>query len=390
MASALTVGVHPAGWRRVLSNRRHQGIIAQILAALVLAAVAVMLTDTLVGNLARLDLTAGFGFLWRPAGMQIGESIVPFQPTDSFAWAMVAATVNTIRVAVAGIVLATVLGTTIGIMRLSSNPLLRSLTSVYVELFRNTPLLLQILFWSAVLLKLPAIRQAFSLGDWAFLSQRGLQLPALVLHGDVTTAWPGLAAGLACGVGAGVLVRRRGRVLPVLAGLAAGLAAMLAIWLFQGVAGIERPVRKLFGFSGGFTLTPEFCALLAGLVAYTAAFIAEIVRGGILAVDRGQWEAARSLGLRDGAIMRHIVLPQATRVILPAMTSQYVGLLKNSSLAVAIGFPDLFWAVSTAINVTGHAVEGVAVMMLGYLVLTLGISGGMNIWYGRMLRRGAR
>ena len=374
----------------MLSNRRHQGTIAQILAALLLVAVAALLTDTLVGNLARLNLTAGFGFLWRPAGMQIGESVIPFQPTDSFAWAMVAAIVNTIRVAVAGIVLATVLGTTIGIMRLSSNPLLRGLTSAYVELFRNTPLLLQILFWSALLLKLPAIRQAVSLGDWAYLSQRGLQLPALVLHGEAGSAWPGLLAGMACGVVVGVLARARGRVASVLLGVAMVLCIVLAVWSVQGVAGVERPVRKLFGFTGGFTLTPEVCALLAGLVAYTSAFIAEIVRGGILAVPRGQWEASRSLGLRNGAIMRHIVLPQAMRVILPAMTSQYVGLLKNSSLAVAIGFPDLFWAVSTAINVTGHAVEGVAVMMLGYLVLTLGTSGGMNVWYGRMLRRGAR
>ena len=173
-------------------------------------------------------------------------------------------------------------------------------------------------------------------------------------------------------------------------GVVVGLVALAAAWSWLGGFGVERPVRKLFGFAGGFTLTPEFCALLAGLVVYTAAYIAEIVRGGILAVSRGQWEAARSLGLRDGAIMRHIVLPQAMRVILPAMTSQYVGLVKNSSLALAIGYPDLFWAVSTAINVTGHAVEGVAMMMAGYLLLTLGTASAMNSWYRQMLRRGAR
>ncbi len=388
MASVLTAPAVPPGWR-MLTSRRGQATLAQLLGALALVAVAGLLGTTLMDNLARLNLTTGFGFLWRPAGMQIGETILPFQPSDSFAWAMLAAAVNTIRVALAGIVLATVLGTAIGIMRLSGNPLLRMLTSVYVEVFRNTPVLLQILFWSAILLKLPAIRQAFSLSDWVFLSQRGLQIPVLAWHGGVSP-WPGLAGAACCGAFGGLLARRRGVAGALGIGAAAGLAVLIVVWSFQGALGIERPVRKLFGFTGGFSLTPEFCALLAGLVAYTAAFIAEIVRGGILAIDRGQWEAARSLGLRNGAIMRHIVLPQALRIILPALTSQYVGALKNSSLAVAIGYPDLFWSISTAINVTGHAVEGVVVMMAGYLVLTLGTASVMNGWYRRMLRRGSR
>ena len=388
MASALTSSL-PPGVGRMLTNRRGQAILAQVLVALALVVVAALLSTTLMENLARLNLTTGFGFLWRPAGMQIGETIVPFQPSDSFAWAMVAAIVNTIRASVAAIVFATVLGTAIGIMRLSANPLLRALTSAYVELFRNTPVLLQILVWSAILLKLPAIRQAISLADWVFLSQRGLQIPVLALHPGVAL-WPGALAGAGCcGLG-WVFTRRRGPATALGAGVLAGLVALLAVWLSQDAVGVERPIRKLFGFSGGFTLTPEFCALLAGLVTYTAAFIAEIVRGGILAVGRGQWEAARSLGLRNGAIMRHIVLPQALRIILPAMTSQYVGIIKNSSLAVAIGYPDLFWAISTAINVTGHAIEGVTVMMAGYLMLSLGTASVMNGWYRRMLRRGAR
>ncbi len=372
-----------------MANRRTQAILAQVLGAVALVAIAILLTTTLIGNLARLNLTTGFEFLWRPAGMKIGESVFPLAPSDSFAWAVVAAILNTIRVAVAGIVLATIIGTAIGIMRLSSNPLLRGVTTVYVEVFRNTPLLLQILFWSAILLKLPAIRQAISLGDWAFLSQRGLQLPSLMLHAGVAL-WPGAIAAILCGIAAFLLARRRNRAAAIALGVLAAILALLVVWSAQGAVGVERPVRKLFGFTGGFTLTPEFCALLAGLTAYTAAFIAEIVRGGILAIPSGQWEAARSLGLRNGAILRHIVLPQALRVILPAMTSQYVGLVKNSSLAVAIGYPDLFWAISTAINVTGHAVEGVALMMVCYLVLTLGTSGAMNTWYSRMIRRGAR
>ena len=320
-------------------SRRSRELAAQGVGALLLVLVAAVLVTTLAGNLARLNLTAGFGFLLRPAGMRIGESLVAFEPTDSFLWAMVAAGVNTVRVSLAAIVLATVLGTAVGVMRLGSNPLLRGITGVYVEVFRNTPLLLQILFWSAVLLKLPGIRDAVDFWGWAFLSNRGLQLPTVVFS--------------------------------------------------DGIA-MQFPVRRLFGFQGGMALTPEFCALLLGLVAYSGTFIAEIVRAGILAVPGGQWEAARSLGLRDGTIMRRIVLPQALRVIVPSLTSQYVGIVKNSSLAIAIGFPDLFWAVSTAINVTGHAVEGVAVLMVGYLVLTLGTSGAMGVWYSRLMRAGGR
>jgi len=374
-------------WRLV--NRHAQATLAQVLAALLIAIVAVLLATTLMGNLARLNLATGFGFLLRPAGMQMGESVIPFASTDSFAWAMLAGLLNTIRIAVASIVLATLLGTAIGVMRLSPNPLLRAITSAYVELFRNTPLLLQILFWSALLLRLPSVRNAVSLGSWAYLSQRGLQLPALVAQGD-PSPWPALAAAVLCTTLAAGATRRRGTAAMLATGLAAALLAALAVLVASGGLILEWPVRKLFGFAGGITLSPEFCALLAGLVAYTGAFIAEIVRGGILAIPRGQWEAARSLGLHDAAILRKVVLPQALRVILPALTSQYTAIIKNSSLAVAIGYPDLFWAVSTAINVTGHAIEGVAVLMALYLLPTLGTSGAMNAWYARMLRQGAR
>ena len=373
---------------RLITDQRTQARAAQAAAALLLLVVAILLTTTLINNLARLNLTAGFGFLLRPAGMRMGESVLPFEPTDSFAWAMLAAAANTIRVAAAAIVLATILGTAIGVMRLSANPLLRTITTAYVELFRNTPLLLQILFWSAILLKLPGVKQAVSLGDWAYLSQRGLQVPALTLAPGALTL-PILAAAAAAAVGTALLARRRGPLAAVLLGLFAAAVALLALLTADGALGLDRPTRKLFGYSGGLALTPEFCALLAGLTAYTAAFIAELVRGGILAVPRGQWEAARSVGLRDRTILRRVVLPQALRVVLPPLTSQWVAIIKNSSLAIAIGYPDLFWAVSTSINVTGHAIEGVAVLMLGYLALTLGTASTMNTWYRRLLRRGA-
>ena len=370
-----------------LSDRGTQALLAQVAAGVALLVAAVLLGQTLVANLQRLNLSSGFGFLWRPAGMQMGESVLPFEATDSFAWAMLAGAVNTLRVAAAAVVLATLLGTLVGVMRLSPNPLLRGVTSVYVELFRNTPLLLQIVFWAAVTLKLPSVRQAIDFGGWAYLSQRGLQMPAPILRDG--SLWPALVVGLLGGIAASAVLRRRGVGLRIVAGLLACLCVMIAVLAAQGILGLDWPVRRPLGFRGGMALTPEFCALLAGLVAYTAAYIAEIVRGGILAVPRGQWEAARSLGLRGPAIMRLVVLPQAIRVIMPAITSQYVAIVKNSCLAIAIGYPDLFWAISTAINVTGHAIEGVAVMMLAYLVLTLSTSGAMNAWYGRILRRGA-
>ena len=371
----------------ILANRRTQANLAQGAGALVLVAVAVLLGITLRDNLARLNLTTGFGFLTRPAGMRMGESVLTFEPTDSFAWAILAAALNTLRVAIAAIVLATVLGTMVGVMRLSANPLLRAITACYVELFRNTPVLLQILVWSAVLLKLPQIRQAVSLDDWVFLSQRGVQVPGLLLH----DGWPAALAGAAvAGVAALLLTRRRLSRGAVFLALGVALVVLAAGLVGGGGVTLVRPTRKLFGFAGGYTLTPEFCALLLGLVAYTGTYIAEIVRAGILSVPKGQWEAARSLGLRDAAIMRRIVLPQSLRVILPAMTSQYVGIIKNSSLAVAIGYPDLFWAVSTAINVTGHAIEGVVVLMAGYLVLTLGTASVMNRWNARLQLQGAR
>lgn len=368
------------------SDRRVRSVLAQAAGLAVMVGFAGLAAATLSANLARLNLSAGFGFLLRPAGMAMGESVLPFDAADSFAWAVVAGAANTVAVAAVAILAATVLGTAVGVMRLSGNPLLRALTSGYVELFRNTPLLLQILFWAALVLKLPSVRQAFSLGDWAFLSQRGLQLPAPALGDGV--AWPAVLAAVGAGALAAGLVRGtvpRRMAACLVAGVAAGVAGLAA----TGALGMEVPVRRPFGFNGGLRLTPEFCALLAGLTAYTAAFIAEIVRGGILAVPGGQWEAARSLGLHDRAILRKIVLPQTLRVILPSITSQYVGIIKNSSLAIAIGFPDLFWAVSTAINVTGHAIEGVAVMMAAYLVLTLALATAMNTWHGRLLRRGA-
>ena len=352
-----------------------------------LVVVAAFVGHTLLGNLARLNLAGGFDFLGRPAGMQIAETMLPVEPADSFAWMILVAALNTVRVAGCAVVLATLLGTAVGTMRLSANPLLRAITSTYVELFRNTPLLLQIVFWAAILLRLPSVRNAIDLGGFAYLSQRGLQLPAPVVLGG--SMWLAAGAGSLAGLLALGVVRWRGSRRGRGAFCAWFVAAAVTALVLEGRIGLERPVRKLLGYQR----RDDVDAGVLRPAARAGRLHRRVHRRDRARRDpgraAGQWEAARSLGLRDGTILRRIVLPQALRIILPPLTNQYVAIIKNSSLAIAIGYPDLFWAISTAINVTGHAIEGVVVLMFGYLALTLGTAGVMNGWYRRMLRRGA-
>jgi general L-amino acid transport system permease protein len=380
-------------WRAPTLTRRQRGVLLQLVAALLILAALAALIGTVSANLVRLNLTSGFDFLLRPAGFRIGESVISFEPSDSFLRAIIAGAINTLRVALAGCVLATLLGLVVGVLRLSDNPLLRTLTGIYVDACRNTPLLLQILLWSALLLHLPPIRQAIDLGGWIFLSQRGLQVPALWV--DAGSIAAPFAASLAAASGLAVAgairaLRRRGWLIGRGLGVAATILAPLvlagAILAVGDAVHLQLPVKRPFNFEGGLRLTPEYVALLIGLVVYAGAFIAEIVRAGILAVPRGQWEAARSLGLSQGATLRLVVIPQSLRIIIPSLTIQYVGLIKGTSLAVAIGYADLFWAVSTTINITGHAIEGVAVLMAGYLTMTLGAAGLMNSLAARLAR----
>ncbi len=285
-----------------------------------------------------------------------------------------------------GIVLATILGTLIGIGRLSKNWLMARLTAFYVETIRDIPLLLQLFFWYAVLQGLPPPRTAVSIAHTVFLSNRGLKLPTLNWDFAHTAALLGLILGA---IGTWVWNRharlrqeatgQRPAVWPVALGLLAGLP--LVIWAFLGAPfQWDVPALRGFNFQGGTNISPEYFALLLGLVTYTAGYIAEIVRSGIQAVPQGQWEAAGALGLKRGAVLRRIVLPQALRVIIPPMTSQYLNLTKNSSLAVAIGYQDLVSIANTILNQTGQAIEGIAVIMAVYLTISLSISLFMN-WY---------
>jgi general L-amino acid transport system permease protein len=293
-------------------------------------------------------------------------------------------------VAVIGIVLATLLGTLIGIARLSSNWLVAKLASIYVEVMRNIPLLLQLFFWYALISEtLPGPRQALSPMAGVFLSNRGFKIPTV--QGDGLT-W--LAAGFFFAVVVVLVLanwsgRRQaqtGQIFPVFKAAALLLMAcpLVAWWLSGSALALDMPVLKGFNFQGGLTLSPEFAALLIGLVIYTAAFVAEVVRSGIESVGKGQWEAAGAIGLRRGLILRLIVLPQALRVIIPPMTSQYLNITKNSSLAVAIGYPDIVSVVNTTLNQTGQAIEGIMIIMGAYLTVSLTISVIMNWYNARM------
>ncbi|OZI47526.1 amino acid ABC transporter permease [Bordetella genomosp. 5] len=381
----------PAPRRRLSWNDPGvRAVVYQVVALVAVALVAWFLVSNTLHNLSVRNIATGFGFLDREAGFAIGETAVAYQPSDTYGRAIWVGLLNTLRVAVIGIVLATILGTLIGIGRLSKNFLVSRLTSMYVEVMRNVPLLLQLFFWYALITEnMPGPRQAHNPLPGVFISNRGLKVPGI--EGN-SLDW--MLGGLALAI-VGIIVlghwarknqERTGRMFP-LGRAALGLLIGLPIlgWLVSGASlSLDMPALKGFNFQGGLTLSPEFAALLAGLVIYTSAFVAEVVRSGIQAVNQGQWEASESLGLRRSQVLRLVVLPQALRVIIPPMTSQYLNLTKNSSLAVAIGYPDIVSVVNTTLNQTGQAIEGILIIMGAYLTVSLSISIFMN-WYNKRI-----
>jgi general L-amino acid transport system permease protein len=366
-------------------------------AALVVGVVALIwfLLSNAQANMAARGLRLGLGFLWRPSNMPIGEVMIAYQPGDSYARAIFVGLLNTVRVAALGCVLATILGVAIGLARLSDNPLLATLTGAYVEALRNVPVLLQLVFWHAILLRLPPVRAAFHPLPGVYLSQRGVVLPSIEWNDGLWLALAALVLAALLGLANTRHARRRqaqsGERRAVWYQNLVLLLALPAAAIAITGAALDFSVPELagFNFEGGLTLSPEFAALLFGLTVYASAFIAEIVRAGIQAVAKGQWEAARALGLRDRRIVRLIILPQALRVIVPPLTSQYLNLTKNSSLAVVIGYPDLVSVSSTAINQTGQAIELIAIFMTIYLALSL-LTAAAMAWYNRRIAlRGA-
>jgi general L-amino acid transport system permease protein len=375
--------------RSLINDPNARAVFFQIL---VLGGVALLgwyLVTNVLENLARQNIATGFSFLDREASFAIGESLIAYSPADSYSQALLVGFLNTIKVAALGIVLATILGTIIGIARLSSNFLVAKLASVFVEVIRNIPVLLQLFFWYAVIGEsLPSPRQALNPVPGVFLSNRGMKFPALA--DDPIWIWVGLSI-LVAVVAVWFLARwarkrqeATGQQFPiVLASIGVLIAVPVLTWLAGGApTALDVPVLQGFNFRGGTNISPEFAALLLGLTVYTSSFIAEIVRSGIRAVNWGQTEAASALGLHRGTILRLVVLPQALRIIVPPTTSQYLNLTKNSSLAVAIGYPDLVSVANTTLNQTGQAIEAVAIMMTVYLTISLGISLFMN-WYNK-------
>ena len=345
-----------------------------------------------IDNLARAQIASGFGFWNTTAGFDISQTLIEYSARGStYGRAFWVGLLNTLLVAGLGIIFATILGFIIGISRLSSNWLLAKVAGGYVEIIRNLPLLLQLLFWyNAVLKALPDIRESIVVGG-VYLNNRGLFLPQPIFKSGFGAVAIALLVGVVGAIAFYVWARKRqertGQQAPVFwVALALVMGLPLAVFVFAGFPlGFDFPKAGRFNIAGGVEMLPEFAALLFGLSIYTAAFIAEVVRAGILAVSRGQSEAAYSLGLRPGPTLRLIVVPQAMRVIIPPLTSQYLNLTKNSSLAVAIGYPDLVQVFTgTVLNQTGQAVEVVAITMLVYLVISLTTSLLMNIYNSRM------
>lgn len=343
-------------------------------------------------NLAARNIVSGWDFLWRGAGFDVVFSIIPYSSDNTYARALFVGFLNTLLVAVLGIVFATLLGLLLGVMRLSKNWIVSRSAALYIEFVRNVPLLLLLFIWYKLVLKpLPNVRDAITLGGFGALSNKGLTLPAPVF-GD--GAWLG-AAGLVLALAAAAVLRRWATARQARTGqeFPSGLAsAALTIGLplaFFAAAGwplsFDYPVIGTFNFKGGMTLVPEFMALLVALSTYTAAFIGEAVRAGIQSVGRGQGEAAQALGLQPAAAMRLVILPQAFRVIIPPMTSQYLNLTKNSSLAVAIAYPDLVSTGGTTLNQTGQAIEVVVIWMVVYLALSLATAAFMS-WFNARFR----
>jgi general L-amino acid transport system permease protein len=343
-------------------------------------------------NLRRQNIASGFGFWDRTSGFDIAQSLIAYSNTSTYGRAFWVGLCNTLLVALIGIFLATIIGFIIGIARLSSNWLVARLATVYVEVIRNLPLLLQLMFWYfAVLKNLPGPRQSLALPAGASLNVRGLYLPAPIPEPAFAMVGWALFIGIVASFAIHFWARRRqmatGQRFPVFSiALALTLGLPAVTYLVTGMPlGFEYPELRGFNFQGGLVIQPEFIALLLGLALYTASFIAEIVRAGILGVSKGQKEAARALGLSNGQMLRLVVIPQASRIIIPPLTSQYLNLTKNSSLAVAIGYPDFVSVFTgTVLNQTGQAVEVILLTMLVFLTISLLTSAFMNWFNTRM------
>ncbi|WP_024560952.1 amino acid ABC transporter permease [Franconibacter pulveris 601] len=374
------------------SNPAVRAWLFQILAVAVVLAIVAYLIHNTITNLNNRGITSGFAFLDRGAGFGIVQHLIDYQEGDTYGRVFLVGLLNTLLVSALCIVFASVLGFFLGLARLSENWLLRKLSTIYIETFRNIPPLLQIFFWYfAVLRNLPGPRQAVNAFDLMFLSNRGLYLPAPMMGEGLMAFFVALVVAVVVTVGLyrfnskhQIKTGQLRRTWPVALGLIIGLpiAAHLA---FGPALHWDVPELRGFNFRGGLALIPELAALTLALSVYTSAFIAEIIRAGIQSVPHGQHEAARSLGLPNPVTLRQVIIPQALRVIIPPLTSQYLNIVKNSSLAAAIGYPDMVSLFAgTVLNQTGQAIETIAITMSVYLIISLTISLLMNIYNRRI------
>lgn len=378
-----------AFWR----DERFLRVAGQVFFAVLLIGSFWFLTANMLGNLQKQGMNLGFGFFDQVAGFDIGEALIRYSRTETYLQAFLVGLINTLVVSILGIIFATILGIIIGVARLSQNFLVNRLAWIYIEILRNIPLLVLLVFsYRAVFLKLPKVASALVLPGPIYLSNRGIAMPKGIPTVTFSTYLLVLGAGLILAGLVGLFVRRQGHqtgkptLWPVFS-LLIFLAFAVVGWFLLPQAPLQVDIPRPGGLNltGGLVLSPEFMALLAGLTIYTSAFIAEIVRAGIQSVSKGQVEASHALGLTGYQTLRLVVFPQALRVIIPPLTSQYLNLTKNSSLAVAIAYPDVFYVSNTILNQTGRAVEMIAIVMLTYLLISLLTALFMN-WYNQRIR----
>lgn len=374
-------------WQRRERARRIRQWIWQILLLIVIAAVFWYLAGNVHSNLEQRHIRSGFEFLHSAANFNISESVIPFASGDSFVRAFAAAISNTLSVSFFAILSATVLGVVIGLMRLAAHPVLKGLGTAHVEFYRNIPLIIQLFaIYSVITMLLPDSTDALHFGSWALLSKAGLQYAHPVLD------WKAVGLSLVVFVVVLLLVRRTVQkqstnLMGWIAGLGAGALAGFAAWIVCGfLGGWSKPELSGFAIEGGSALSPEFLALWLGLTLFTSAAIAEIVRAGFQAVPIGQWYAGLALGMSKLEVVSYVTFPQAMRLAIPPLASQYMNLIKNSSLAVVIGYPDVVAVGNASINITGQALEVIVLIMAVYLVINLIASVVMNMINARVMR----
>ena len=375
----------------ILNNARFRAGLIQAMCLFGAAAIAAGLVWSTMTNLTVRGVPVGWEFLFQPARFQIAETILPYAPTDPNWWALIVGLANSLFIAAFVIVLSTILGLMIGVGRLSSNPLVRGTCRVWIEIARNTPLVVLLIFVYALWWQvLPLVQQAWTLAPGVHLSVRGLALPALRWSGSSLELLAPIAIALVLVATASVAAARRqartGRRPPWVK--VSFIACLIGVgaWLtvYRSEFAVEWPTLRRANFFGGWQLTPELTTILAGLVVYTTGFIGEIVRGGVLAIGKGQWEAAHSLGLTRGQSYRLVIIPLALRIIVPPLNSQYINVVKNSTLAIVVGYQDFMTVASTMINVTSHAIEGIALILGTFLAVNLTLSMLMNAYNRRI------